>query len=409
MSGRRCRLYIAVPLSILALLLLLGPGAAPSLALSPVGDELDIFSWSATAEANIAVCPLSDGGFAAALARRPATGSAVDLYLRRFNAQGQPMEDANYVDQYLSASTGVDMAGIADNGLVLLWERPKDGAATQSLFFLPLDRDNQVIGGYQIINLGNGDISERGIKADQMPDGTMVMAWRSDLTSGQAAQLNVYNWSASTRQFTGLPPVEIPPGSILDVAGLAGGQVAAAVGAGASDGWGRGLVYSTSNPDQASAFWLSPAVSERVQANPVLAATREGGFQACWFELNSPSTTLLRGRAFDAEANAQGEPRDLVDREITDANQVLSLACAGLGQGSVLFWHDSSAGDPDIWGRYLGSDGAPASDAVRLNQTTEGRQVGVEAATLTGGQAVVIWLSQSPDGTGWGVRGRLAQ
>lgn len=83
---------------------------------------------------------------------------------------------------------------------------------------------------------------------------------------------------------------------------------------------------------------------------------------------------------------------------------------AGLSGGNIaVVWEDQTNQDGDnngIFGRVLGSDGAPIGDEFQVNTVTASNQSDPQVAALSDGGFVTVWESYGQDGDGFGVFGQ---
>jgi hypothetical protein len=93
-----------------------------------------------------------------------------------------------------------------------------------------------------------------------------------------------------------------------------------------------------------------------------------------------------------------------VNQTSADSQEHAAVACAPSGDYLVVWQSRVQDGDSGgIYARRFAADGSPASDEIRINQTTAGNQQHPAAAALASGGFVVAWESldgQDGDGTG---------
>lgn len=93
----------------------------------------------------------------------------------------------------------------------------------------------------------------------------------------------------------------------------------------------------------------------------------------------------------------------------TTAGNQFNPATAQAGNGKTLVVWESDDQDGDgfgIFGQYFGADGLVSGAEFQINTSTAGDQVMANVAMDDAGNAIVVWMDQAADGSGWGLFGQ---
>jgi hypothetical protein len=132
---------------------------------------------------------------------------------------------------------------------------------------------------------------------------------------------------------------------------------------------------------------------ESLEDSPSAALGREGPLVAFtdWAKDDSSATTP--SRLYDTDAAIPGGTRHQVDQHGAAHVETFSPSLLALPDGDALVaWQDMARGPGDIYVRRVGSDGAPAGRAQRVDDTgTAGWNQWRPALALTARRVVAAW------------------
>jgi hypothetical protein len=161
--------------------------------------------------------------------------------------------------------------------------------------------------------------------------------------------------------------------------------------------------YTTAGSPIGSAFLVNPAGS----SDPHVAALSNGGFVVTWEWAGQDGSGYgIYGRRYDAAAAPAGMP--FRANSHTTGNQT-NPTTAGLTNGRFVVTWESNAQDGSLLGIY-GQRYSAASTRVggefRINSFTPHDQLRPSITSLTDGGFVAVWMSDTQDGSDFGVYGK---
>lgn len=285
-----------------------------------------------------------------------------DIYLRRFDAAGIPLEDPRRINSTIASDQRHPRVAVAaDGSFVVVYQSSEipvgQGFAQFVTRSQAFDADGDPVGVEQLVSTlptqqlvhSYADIAALRT-VDGSPGGYFV-AWRSAISSGGASNGSV-------------------EGSLLDVAGVPGAQ------------------FQVHSNDAGFEYWSS--VSE----------LRDGGFLAVWIDIITQS---IQGRRFSSTGVAIGP-----DFQINTSASVPEVTDVGIGWNGALLvvWEDSGVEAPplppgslsEIRGRWFDADLAPMGDDFRINTVTDAIQDDPRVADLGPFGFLVAWNSDVASG-----------
>jgi hypothetical protein len=154
-----------------------------------------------------------------------------------------------------------------------------------------------------------------------------------------------------------------------------------------------GRMFDSDGQPRAGEFRIS--TSEDACANPVVAASVNGGFSAAWGQRDG----LVFTNGWDIFARcfgADGLPLNPSVRlnTYTFGDQI-GPKIATLGSDNFVVWTSvgQDASREEVYGRFLSSDGVPVGDEIRINTTTVSQQIHPAIASDGASRFVVVWSS----------------
>jgi hypothetical protein len=148
--------------------------------------------------------------------------------------------------------------------------------------------------------------------------------------------------------------------------------------------------------------------TSNIQATPRIAADSSGSsFVVVWESTNQASGVDVFGQRFDANSGAPLGPEFRVNTYTTTGQDDASVASDSAGN-FVVVWRsygpDGSASG--VLGQRFSSSGTPQGAEFRVNTYTTNSQRAPWVASGLAGDFVVVWTSDSQDGSGNGVFGQ---
>lgn len=142
--------------------------------------------------------------------------------------------------------------------------------------------------------------------------------------------------------------------------------------------------------------------------SPDVVSLPGGGFVVAWQSLGRDGSGYgISGRIYDSQGSAEGDEFQINTR--TEYNQS-SPSITGLsGGGFVVTWHSAGqdGSGSGVYARQYDSEGEVLGDEFLVNTTVENNQSESSVFSLADGKYVVLWTSDSQDGSGKGVYGQM--
>jgi Ca2+-binding RTX toxin-like protein len=321
-----------------------------------VGTQVFIDAMSNIHRRTPAMASLIDGGFVVTWYMQPRGGSALSIYARRYDAQGQPV-GAEFL---VSPTTGFVRSnaraiGLADGGFIIAWEANGEDGGGFGLYAQRYSAAGVAVGTQFLLNSTTaGD--QRDLTIAQLGDGSLLFVWSSNGQDGSGFGIYARRFGAD---------------------GVAlGGEV------------------------------LINVATAGNQTNPSITRLADGSLIVAW---SSDTGTNIYARRLLADGTPTGSEFQL-NANHSAANVQSEVEVKALPDGGfVAVWRsdvqDGSLGG--VYARIFTADGTPATEEFRVNTTTANSQELPSVTILSDGRIAFIW--QSPDGSGFGVYSRIFQ
>jgi uncharacterized delta-60 repeat protein len=145
------------------------------------------------------------------------------------------------------------------------------------------------------------------------------------------------------------------------------------------------------------------------QVDPSVAVDGAGRFVVVWSSFGGPGSDAtdygIRAQRYEANGDPSG-PSFQVNTYTTGYQTAPSVAADALGNFVVVWQSDASPGSDQsgtsILGRRFSADGTPLGSDFQVNSHTSGSQTYPRLASNASGEFVVVWQSESSDGTDTG-------
>jgi hypothetical protein len=273
------------------------------------------------------------------------------------SAQPQPAGGEFRVNTYttnnqLSAAVAMDAGG----NFVVVWNSYTEDGSSWGIFGQRYDAGGAPQGGeFQVNTYTTGVQRFPAVAMDA--GGNFVVVWQSDTQDG--SDYGIF-------------------GQRYDAGGAARG------------GEFRVSAYTTNN-----------------QRFPAVALTAGGAFVVVWESLAQDGNSFgIFGRRYDAGGAPQGGEFQV--NTYTSSNQLSAAVAMDAGGNFVVLW-DSATQDGSgsgIFGQRYDTDGSPQGSEFRVNTYTTNSQTRPAVTMDAGGNFVVVWQSYSQDGDSAGIFGQ---
>ncbi len=312
-----------------------------------VGFEIPVNQFTTGEQTTPVVAAAPSGEFAVAWISDGQDGSGLGIYVRKFDAYGNPTSDELLVNSdVIGNQTAPAIAMDGNGGIVVVWEGPGDGV---DLFMQRFDRNGVAVDMQTPVNgTTTGDQELAAVAMDDA--GNFVVVW-------QAADANGLGVFAQR----------------FDAAGLTIGVTEFAVNT------------VEANGDQELA---------------AVAMNASGQFAIVW-QGEDANNSGIRASLYGADGTALRE--DFLVNVFEDDDQIApSVAIADDGS-FVVAWESADVDGQGVFARYFDAAGNPVGADMAVNQTTAGDQTSPAIALDDSGTPIVTWTSDGQDGDKEGV------
>lgn len=390
------------PAATLFLSLALTP-TAPAFEVEPLGTEFVATSRTEYDQHDVWIGCDDNGNFVISYAQG-------DIYVRRFDQNGQPLAADALVNTALSygtqdetylsmdPSTGDFFVGFSDrNG------NDGDLMAAGGRFF---QADGTAYGADQLLNVNTVD-SQFEPHAAFMVNGRVMVAWGDDGTDGSCGcvgRIFDRTGTALTGDFLineASNATQIDPSLSCSRNGL---FVCAYVDASGATGDPREVMVRLFNDDGVAlgASQLVNTVSTGMQRDPSVAMSGLGDFVVVWQDesgLDGDGFGLF-ARLFDANGTPRGDQFQIT--QTTAGNQQDPQVTMDYSGNFAVTWECNSGGDYDIIVRMFDRNGYPLCDEIVAHENTIGDQrMGKSCLVQSGERLMTVWHDANGDGAAY--------
>jgi len=141
------------------------------------------------------------------------------------------------------------------------------------------------------------------------------------------------------------------------------------------------------------------------QQNPDVAVGATGGFVVWQNATDDSQGERILAHRLNANFNGMGSPL-VVSQNTAGSNEINPRVSLLPGGGAVVTWEAGPRAAPDIFARFLDTQGNFLGGVQRVNTRVSGIQTDADVATLSDGQSLVVWTSFGQDGDKEGVYGQ---
>ena len=382
------------------------PGAAS--AQGPVGPEFRVNTFTAAAQSWASATADASGNFVVVWASDAQDGSERGIFGQRYSSAGPALGPEFRVNSYTTDDQAYPaVASDASGNFIVVWRSDKQEGGVQNVYAQRFGASGSPVGAeYRVnTNMGSLQVVMPGVAMDG--SGNFVVVWTE---SGLGFGPHVFG-----QRYAGSG---IPLGTTFRVDTSTSGHGLPAV---AMDPVGNFIVvWSTSEPGSPSLDILGrrfastgdPLGTEfRVNTYSTgylggadVAVDVSGNFVVVWGAADYFSGFL--GDVFGQRFASNGAPvgSQFPIAPSPDAENGPKVRSDAAGNFVVVWGSDSHDGSQwGVFGQRYASDGAPLGGEFQVNTYTTGSQFVRAVAADPAGDVVVVWESPGQDGSNWGV------
>ncbi|MDD7805538.1 MAG: Ig-like domain-containing protein, partial [Endozoicomonas sp. (ex Botrylloides leachii)] len=400
------------------------------------------------------VSALADGGYVVSWSSQHEGNHGV--YARVFNASGEPQGDEFKVSQNDDGfALAEDVIGLDDGGFIATWRTSDVEGASSEVFARRFDASGNPINEAYKINDYIGDDQDT-VRLDLLSNGSIAAVWQSDnedgsekgvfgkvMSLGDSVKDNASSGTAVGRvavddpdfgdehQFaliddaggrfaidsnTGV--ITVVSSDYIDYSDATEHEVEVRVTDSAGHTLNQTLIVNVMPSNHAPmTMSLSRAETEEFSVNqettddqrePVVTALANGGFMSVWTNHNSSvatggdgSSESVKARLFDASGQPTGDEFQINNSTTNVQGQP---AVVTLVNGDTLVvWQSNHSGTYRTYGRRFDEEGNALTDEFTVYQTMGSGHSQPEITTLADGGYLVTWRDWSQDGSGSGI------
>lgn len=364
------------------------------------------------------IAALPDGGYVIVWGTLdPAQdGNNSAIKAQRFDASGNPVGPEFLVNnEALDAQYTADIAAFPDGSFVICWvtnDIAQDGSSSAVKARL-FDAEGNPVGSEFLVN------SQTINRQDDphvtvLDNGNFIVAWNDWGTTDMKAQI----FSPDGQKIGG----EFRLNTSLS-ANQEYGNVVALEGGGFVATWRTTDTTADGSNDAVIARvfdssgvggseFLVNSAKAGYQYNSSVTALADGGFVITWYTTDPTqdgSSGAIKAQIYNASGSRVGG-EFLVNSQATNT-QLAPVVTALQDGGFVIVWETIDASQDGsgmaVKGQYFDASGQPIGNEFLVNSLASGAQFLPSVATLADGTVLVAWTSESGDGYGYAVRGRL--
>ena len=276
-----------------------------------------------------------------------AGGNADDVFLRRFDATGNPLEDPIFVNTLTAGNQRYPRVAVAADGSFLVIWQSTEGDNRIWVRSQAFDANADTVGTEQLVsNLATGESVDVNADVAALQGGGYVVVWRSRNTGGNDPNLSIQ-------------------ARFVSAAGVA---------------------------DPSGQFQVNSTIGEN-DRDPAVTELADGGFLVVWVDPE------VHGRRFNATGTALGN--DFQINTLVSSSQLDPDVALASATGILVVWKDAEdAGeDFEIRGRLYDNDLTPQGNDFPINNLITGVQDVVRVGDYGDGGFFVAWESASSNGS----------
>jgi hypothetical protein len=397
-------------LNIVVVLLVALPGAVA--AQVPAGGEFQINTYTTDVQRRVAMAMAARGNFVVVWRSSVQDGSGFAVYGQRFDAAGPALGGEFRVNTYTTATQNRPAVAVDPRGnFVVVWQSETQDGDSYGVYGQRYDTAGVPLGGEFQVNTYTTDRQRRPrVAMDAV--GNFVVVWPSYGPDGASDGIFGQRYDAAGTRVGGEFQVntyttgsQYRPHVAMDAVGNFVVVWQSVAQYGASYGI-FGQRYDAAALPLGGEFRVNTYTTSSQRA-PDLAMDPAGNFVVVWASLmQDGSSDGIFGRRYDAAGVPVGVEFQV--NTYTMNSQTEPAVAMDSGGSFVVAWQSATQdGDLDgIFGRRYDAAGMPRSGGFRVNTYTTDAQDEVAVASDAQGNFVVVWSSNTQDGSADGIFGK---
>lgn len=323
-----------------------------------VGLEFQVNTYTTSSQDNPAIAGLNDGGFVVTWESSGQDGSGEGIYGQRYDASGRPSGFEFQINTFTTSfQRDPDITALSDGGFVVTWESYEQDGSRDGVYAQRYAANNTPIGEeFRVSRSTNNNQSDPSIAV--LTNGSFVVTWEFRSTTSTSGA--VY-----------------------------------------------GRIYSETGELLTDRFLIN-SYTANAQTDPSVTALKNGGFVVTWQSRDQDGSGYgVYGQRYSFNGTPLGSEFRINSRRTGDQRDP-SVSALNDG-GFVVIWEseDQDGSQYGVYGRRYDASGNPIGSEFRANAQAIGSQRDPVVVGLNDGGFIVSWESQSQDGSGDGVFGRV--
>jgi len=381
------------------------PGGAQ---FGPLGSEFQVNSYTSGLQAYPAIAGAADGDFVVVWQVYGRDGASDGIFGRRFASSGAPLGSEFQVNSYTTYEQAYpSIAADADGDFFVTWQSRWQDGHFDGVFGRRFASSGAPIGTeFRVTSYTYNDQRAAVVASD--PEGNFIVVWEESEISGIRAQRFACRGGAIGTEFL-----------VASFTFGFGGATDASVGADAAgnfvvswerpgqDGSGTGIFaqrYANSGAPVGSEFQVNSYTTGN-QNFASLAADPDGDFVVTWesFEQDGSGLGVFAQRYASSGARV-GSEFQVNSFTTTHQASYPSIAVSPNGDFVVMWSSDTQDGsDWGVFGQRYSSSGAPVASEFQVHSYTTYNQILPSVAADATGGFVATWQSETQDSADYGI------
>jgi len=366
------------------------------------GAEFQVNTYTTNGQAAAAVARDHTGAFVVVWSSSGQDGSNSGVFGRRFDASGQRMAAEFRVNSYTSGYQTLPAVARAENGtFVVVWQSNGQDADSYGVFGRRFSAAGVALANeFQVTIRTTGFQYRPRVELDA--EGDFVVVWSSVGQDGHESGVFARRFSSSGAAFGGELAVNVHTQNAQGqpaVAVESDGDFVVAWESFGQDGDDYGVFARRfDSTGVATIEFQVTTFTAYDQKNPALAIDADGDMVVVW----NSNANGISGRRFDLLGNPRAAEFRIDEGEFGVGFPAVDMDPAG---GFAVTWQ-TYAKDGDymgIFARHFDAQGTARGGELQVNTRTVDYQVSPDVAMDAGGDFVVVWDSDSQDGSSTGV------
>jgi hypothetical protein len=363
---------------------------------NPAGPELQVNSYTVSAQRFPSAAAEPDGDFVIAWDDAYQDGSSYGIFARRFSSGGVALASEFQVNTFPIGAQRMPSAAVdGDGDFVIAWQ--SSSAAGYEVYLSRFSSGGTNLTGEIQVNIYTPDQQLNPAVASET-DGDFIVTWLSLTQDGANGGIFARRFSSSG---TGLADeFQVNTYTTGDqrnpsVSAATNGDFVVAWQSNLQDGAGSGVFarrFSSAGAPLTGELQVNTYTPDD-QANPSVAVSTSGAFAVVWqsrdqdgfgqgvFARRFSSSGAALANEFQISAYSTGRERN-------------PSVSAGANGDFIVAWDDSATGVQNVFARRFSSAGAPLTGNFQVNTHTPDYQLFASVAASASGSFVVAWESQ---------------